>query len=354
MTALKGKAIDAFVKKRDPSIAAILLYGPDLGLVRERADTLARDVVTDIKDPFNAIELSDQDLKAEPTKLADEAAALSFAGGERLVRIRTAGEPAAKAADILLKGLDKGTLKPNALVIIEAGDLTPRSALRKMFEKAKTAVSLPCYVDGPADVRALANDCARAEGLQFDDDALDLITAMLGEDRGVSRSEIDKLILYKGLKTQRDGPATISLEDVRHVMADGVSDMADAAAASVADGDPKLLTTALYRSQTAGASPITLLRALQRAFTRLHQAQGFMSKGESAAAAMKRLKPPVFFIEQRAFETRLRRWPLKSLERALDLLVDAELDAKTTGSPQREIVERTALKLSLMGARARR
>ena len=354
MTALKGKAIDAFVKKRDPSIAAILIYGPDLGLVRERADTLARDVVTDLKDPFNAIELSDQDIKAEPTKLADEATALSFAGGERLVRIRTGGDAASKAAQILLNGLDDKSIKPNALVIIEGGDLSPRSALRKMFEKSKAAVSLPCYVDGPAQVRALANDNAKAEGLQFDDDALDLLTTMLGEDRGVSRSEIDKLILYKGLKSQRDGPATISLHDVRHVLADGVSDMADEAAASVADGNPKLLTTALYRSQSAGASPITLLRALQRAFSRLHLAQSYISKGESAANAMKRLKPPVFFIEQRAFENRLRKWPMANLERALDLLVEAELDAKTTGYPQREIVERTALKLSLMGARARR
>ena len=66
---------------------------------------------------------------------------------------------------------------------------------------------------------------------------------------------------------------------------------------------------------------------------------------------MKRLKPPVFFIEQKPFERRLRQWPLKRLDMALDMLVEAELAAKTTGSPQREIVERTALRLSHMAGR---
>ena len=179
MTALKGAAIKAFLKARDKKIAAVLIYGPDNGLVRERAETLAKLVVEDFTDPFNYIELSDADLKGEPARLADEAAALSFAGGERVVRLKTTGEAAAKAAATLIDGLDGGHLKANALVIIEAGDLTPRSGLRKRFEKAKTAASLPCYVDGPGEVRDLATEQARNEDLRFEDDALELLVSCL-------------------------------------------------------------------------------------------------------------------------------------------------------------------------------
>ena len=163
MTALKGRDIDAFLKRRDEKIAAVLIYGPDAGLVRERADKLAATVVSDFKDPFNYIEFADADLKGEPGRLADEAQALSFAGGARVIRVKGAGDATAKAAEPLLAGLDKGHLKSNALIVIEAGDLAKTSALRKAFEKAKTAAALPCYADGPADVRALAGKLREAE-----------------------------------------------------------------------------------------------------------------------------------------------------------------------------------------------
>jgi len=351
MTALKGRAIKSFLEARDPNIAAALVYGPDSGLARERALTIASRVVEDLKDPFNALELSDADLKDEPGRLGDEITALSFAGGERVIRLRTNGEAAVKAVQTLLEGLDSGHLKPNGMVIVEAGELTPRSGLRKAFEKAKRAVALPCYADGPADVRAMAQDAARDEDIRFDPDALDLLVDILGEDHGVSRAEIDKLILYKGPKSLRSGPATVSLEDVRASLVDGLGDAMDDTAGAAADGAPARLAAALHKAATAGASPIGLLRALQRTFARLKTANDLIESGESPSSAMKKLRPPVFFAEERAFENRLYKWRGLKLERALRMLIDAELDAKSTGAPQREIVERAALALAVMGAR---
>ncbi|PQA88181.1 DNA polymerase III subunit delta [Hyphococcus luteus] len=351
MVALKGRAIKSFLAARDKDIAAVLIYGPDSGLARERALHLAGRVVEDLKDPFNALELSDADLKDEPGRLADEITALSFAGGERAIRLRTSGEAAVKAVQTLLEGLDSGHLKPNGVVIIEAGELSPRSGLRKAFEKAKRGAALPCYADGPADVRAMAQEAAAGEDLRFDQDALDLLVAILGEDHGLSRAEIDKLILYKGPSALRSGPATISLEDIKASLVDGLGDAMDDTANAAADGAPKRLAAALYKAAAAGASPIGLLRALQRQFARLKTAQDFMDSGESASSAMKKLRPPVFFAEERAFENRLYKWRGAKLEKALRMLIDAELDAKSTGAPQREIVERAALRLAVMGAR---
>lgn len=351
MVALKGRAIKSFLAARDKDIAAVLIYGPDSGLARERALKIAARVVADLKDPFNALELSDADLKDEPGRLADEITSLSFAGGERVIRLRTSGEAAVKAAQALLDGLDSGHLKPNGVVIVEAGDLPPRSGLRKAFEKAKRGVSLPCYADGPADVRAMSQEAAAAEDIRFDPDALDLLVSILGDDHGVSRAEVDKLILYKGPKELRAGPASISLEDVRASLVDGLGDAMDDTASAAADGAPARLAAALYKAAAAGASPIGLLRALQRQFARLKNAQDLMDAGESTASAMKKLRPPVFFAEERAFENRLYKWRGPKLDRALRMLIDAELDAKTTGAPQREIVERAALALAVMGAR---
>ena len=229
--------------------------------------------------------------------------------------------------------------------------MPPRSGLRKAFEKAKTAAALPCYQDGPADVRAMAQAAAREEDLRFDDDALDLAVSLLGDDHGVSRSEINKLILYKGLKSLRSGPGTITVEDVRASLVAGLGDALDDTASAAADGAQARLADALHKAAAAGANPISLLRAFQRTFTRLKTARDHMDAGDSTATAMKKLRPPVFFAEQRAFENRLYKWQSKKLDTALRMLIDTELAAKTTGAPQRELVERAAMRLAMMASR---
>ncbi|MDZ7629476.1 MAG: DNA polymerase III subunit delta [Parvularculaceae bacterium] len=351
MTALKGKAIDAFLAKRDQGASAILVYGPDLGLVRERANKVAALAGVDPKDPFNYLELQDADLKGVPSRLADELCALSLMGGERVIRIRTTGEGAAEAAKIAIEGLDKGYLKPNGVLIIEGGDLAKSSGLRKAFEAAKSAVALPCYADAPADLRAIAVEAARAEDLTFDEGALSFLVSFLGEDRGLSRAEIDKLILYKGPRPVRTGPAAITLDDVRASLVDTISDAGGEAASAAADGSAPRLALALHRLQGAGSSPIGALRLAQREMTRLRAAQAMVADGASAETAMARLRPPVFFMEKRAFEARLRRWPLARIDAALEALLEAELGAKSTGLPDQEIAERALFKIALMGAR---
>ncbi|MBY0421494.1 MAG: DNA polymerase III subunit delta [Parvularculaceae bacterium] len=346
MTALKGRAIEEFVRKRDASVKAALVYGPDQGLVRERADRIALQVVADLKDPFNAIEFFDGDLKGEPARIADEAQQLSFLGGERVIRVRTTGDAAFEAARVFVAGVESGAVIPNALVVIEAGDLGKTSKLRKLFEESKKAAALPCYVDGPAEVRALAATMSAAEDIRIEPEALEMIVSYLGEDRGVTRSELEKLVLYKGFKATRSGPATITIDDVRLLLSDGVGDAVDEAAAAAADGRADLAARALWRSAVAGASPISQLRALARLFSRLQSAQRLIGEGHTPDSAMKRLRPPVFFAEERAFRGRLSRWPLARLDAALDLILEAELSAKTTGAPQRELAERVCLQLA--------
>jgi len=80
---LPASRVAAFLHQPDPAIRAVLLYGPDAGLIRERADTLARGVCPDLHDPFRVADLSAAALAADPARLADEAAQMSLmaAGG---------------------------------------------------------------------------------------------------------------------------------------------------------------------------------------------------------------------------------------------------------------------------------
>ena len=49
---------DAFVASPPESIRGLLIYGPDLGLVRERAEIATKAVAGDLGDPFNVVEFT--------------------------------------------------------------------------------------------------------------------------------------------------------------------------------------------------------------------------------------------------------------------------------------------------------
>ena len=74
---------DRFARAPRAKIRAVLVYGPDAGLVRERAGILKRSVVEDPSDPFRVTELTGRQLSDDPARLADESAALALTGGRR-------------------------------------------------------------------------------------------------------------------------------------------------------------------------------------------------------------------------------------------------------------------------------
>ncbi|MEQ9444632.1 MAG: DNA polymerase III subunit delta, partial [Rhodospirillaceae bacterium] len=84
-----GRA-DAFARSPDTKVQAILVYGPDSGLVTERARALVNSVLKGDNDPFRLADLDATILKSDPARLADEVAALSLTGGRRVVKVRDA------------------------------------------------------------------------------------------------------------------------------------------------------------------------------------------------------------------------------------------------------------------------
>src|ERR1700741_1664242 len=119
LVALRGKDIDAFLARPDPDRPIILLYGPDAGLVRERADALLASAVDDPKDPFSLVKLDGDELSAEPSRLVEEALTVPLFGGRRAIRIRAGSRSFAGGIDTLAQ-----MSLTDCRVVIEAGDLS--------------------------------------------------------------------------------------------------------------------------------------------------------------------------------------------------------------------------------------
>jgi DNA polymerase-3 subunit delta len=333
---VKSADADRYVARPPARLVAALIYGPDQGLVRERAEKLAMTVVPDLKDPFRVSELDDAALSGDPARLADEASALSMMGGRRVVRVRSANNGLAKIFEAFFASPPPG----DALVVVEGGDLAKGSALREAFEDADNAAAIPCYADSEAGLSEILRSALKADGLAISPDALDLAAASMGADRGVSRREIEKLALYA------HGKERVTIEDVRAVIGDEAEARVDEVCDAAGEGDMPKLDRALERLWVEDFSPIAILRMTMSHFQRIALAKAQVARGESIDTAIKRMRPPVHFQRMSSFRAQVQRWNETALGEALDLLLETEALCKTTGIPAEAVCGRALLNVA--------
>ena len=339
---------EAFLRSPDPAARAVLVYGPDAGLVCERVEALVKGVTGDLSDPFRVADLAAKELIDDPARLADEAAALSLTGGRRAVRLRQGEDNLAPLFRAFL-GAPAANAPGDALIVVEAGDLPARSALRKAFEGAKTGAAVACYRDDERSLGAVIRETLREFGHEATPDALAYLSAHLGGDRQLSRRELEKLALYKGGDT---GP--IDLVDAQACVGDSAALSVDDLAYAVGGGAAAAADRALARSLQEGVQPVAALRAVSRHFQRLHLVVGLVGSGLPLDDASKRLRPPLFWKVAPAFRAQAAAWSPAALARALARLLEAEADCKSSGAPEATICARALLEIAVNAPSRRR
>lgn len=337
---LTARNIDGFLRKPDPKVRAVLVYGPDDGLVRERARLLVAGAVEDPEDPFLVAELSSDDIATDPARLLDEAAAIPLTGGRRVVRVRDAADAIAGATASLLEDPPA-----DSLVVLQAGNLGPRSALRKLFEPAENAAAMPCYADEGAQLDRLIDAALGERKVSVSPDARAWLAANLGSDRGVTRAELEKLALYAG-----DG-GRVELADAEACVGDNALRSTDNITFAAGDGDRAGLDRALAASLEEGVAPVSILRAMGWHLMRLQWLQAGLAAGQDARRAAQGLQPPIFAMHIDRFARQAGRWSAAGLARALMLVLEAERLCKQTGTPAEALCGRALLQVAQLARR---
>lgn len=337
---LPFKQIEPFVRSPDPKARVVLVYGPDSGLMKERAAIIGKSIVPDLNDPFNAVTLSADKLIEDPARLMDEAMAMSMLGGARLIRI----EDAADSLSPLLKDYLQNPSEQN-LVVIEAGELGPKSALRLLAEKAANAVALPCYVEDERDLTAIIRDTLREAQLSIEPDAMGLLASGLVGDRLRARNELDKLIIYKGAEK-----SAVTIDDVQECIGGAGAQTLDKFVYSVTGSKSDVALESFQILVQEGVPLIVILRSLQSHLRRLHFVKARIERGEVLEIVMKSLQPPVFWKQEDMFKSQIRSWSLPGLARTLQKISELEANCKKTGVPDTTLTAQALLSISRRAA----
>ena len=340
---LNGAQAERFVAAPDAGIRAVLVFGPDGGLARERAGRIATAIAGNDGDVFRLVELQAAAVRDEPARLYEEAAAMSFTGGRRVIRVRGATDALSATLESFLAE-DKG----DSMVIVEGGDLPARSKLRRLFDTAPGAASLPCYADDAGSLDAVIRESLGRYGITLEDDAMLFLRDNLGSDRMVSRGELEKLALYVG------DNGRVQLDDATACVGDSAAMTMDDIVYATASGNIGGLTRRLDRGFAEGMSAVAVLRAVARHLQRLQLAASLIAGGKRADDAVKALRPPVFFRRVDAFRGQLPRWPAAVIDRALVALNEAEITCKTTNMPAPAVCAQTLLRLARHASGANR
>ncbi len=335
MAVVKPPALAGFLKQDYRSASAFLVYGADSGKVHETAATLVRRIAGSLDEPFRIVHLREEDLAADPGRLADEFFAVPMFGGARAVWVSEAGRAFSTAVAEVL-----GKQAGGNAIIAEAGNLRKGSALLTQFERTESAFAIPCYTDRADDITEIAQAMAAQAGVSISRDARALLVAVLGDDRSVSRSEIEKLLLYTL------GKAEITVDDVADVCSGRLAPPLDDLCDAVLGGDIATTDSVMHILLEGGTAGSRLLSAAANHVAVLRGLAAEVAAGARIPRAIDAARPQIFWLRQRKVAEQLQRWQEDALSRAANTLAQATLAARETPALEPQIAARALLSLA--------
>lgn len=346
MAEIKSHEFERFADRGSEAYRIFVIYGPDRGLVSERASLIAKKSGVAQDDPFAMLKLDVSDLHNDPGRLLDEVNSLGLFGGEKLVWLRNAANEKAllDAVGALVTGAP-----PANFLIIEAGDLKKGSGLRKLAEPSRMIAVIPCYADDARTLNTLIDDELGQDGLSISPAARRHLLELLGGDRIASRNEVRKLALYCR------GKGGVEEEDVSAIIGDASSVSSDEAVDAVLTGNLPALRHSLQKVATSKTPVFLVLQSCLKQFQMMDLMRAEMDeKNLQVGQVMMTLGRHIHFKRKPLIEKALRNWTSAALLRETDRLQNAILQTRQKQSLEDSIAFQTLMAITLQSARAQR
>ncbi len=336
---LTGAAAARYFARPDPARRGLLIHGADAARVAlRRQEVVAAMIGPGGEAEMRLTRIAAGDARKDATLVGDATRAAGFFPGPRVVLVEDAGDAlAAQLAGVLAEWR-----AGDAVLVVTAGSLAAKSALRKAFEEHKDACAAGIYDDPPDrdEVERLLRDA----GLTVTDRAAmdDVMALSRALDPGDFRQTLEKVALY------RLGEAGgLTAADLTAVAPAAVEADQDAVIDAAADGRAGDLA-ALFRQLGGGSGvAVSLCIAATRHFRALHAAA---SDPGGAAAGLARARPPVFGPRRDRMIRQAQAWGAADLGRALTILTEADLTLRSSARvPARALIERTLIRLAMAG-----
>ncbi len=338
---ISGRSAAGFCRAPDTSLAGALLFGPDDGLIAERRRELVKAILGGDDTDMRLSRIAASDARKDAALVADELRAQGFFPGRRIVVIEDGTDGLGKP---LASALEDITAE-DAFLVVTAGTLTARSALRKLFETDGRLAAVQMFADAPdpRDIEMRLREAGAAAPIARD--AVEVLVDLgVDMDHGSFGQLLSKIALFTAGQTEE-----ITADQVLAMAPLGLEAEVDRLVHAVADGRPGEIGGLMRRLGASGAGPTTLLIAMARHFRQLMLAASARGGAEAGIAL---IKPPLWGPRRSAVSAQLRRWRPDRLEQANRLLFETDGKIRSAAPvPGEALVERCFLRLAMMAGR---
>lgn len=346
MAEIKSHEFEGFVQRSARTYRLFLVYGPDRGLVSERAGALAKASGIALDDPFAVVKLDASTLQSDPGRLLDEANTIGLFGGGKLIWVKASGTEKALVDALAVLASAPPT---DTTVIIEAGDVKKGAGVRKGAEQASTVAAIPCYADDARALNALIDRELGSEGLRITPGARELLLESIGGDRLASRNELQKLVLYA------KGQTAIDEDDVNAIIGDASAISTDEAVDAVLTGDRNGFFHAVRKITTSKTPIFLVLQGCLRQFQMLDQMRAEMDgKKTPIAQIMQTFGRGIHFKRKPAVEQALKTWTSAAIAREMNRLQAAILQTRQKQALEESIALHTLLSITVQSSQRQR
>jgi DNA polymerase III subunit delta len=332
---LKGAEAARYCAKPDPARAGLLIFGADaMRVALKRQEAVAALIGPDGEAEMRLTRMSGADLRKDGSLLLDAIKAVGFFPGPRVAFVEEATDGLAETVGIALSEWKPG----DAVIVVTAGGLTGKSALKTLFEKHPSAVSIGLYDDPPS--REEIEDALRKAGLtNIDRDAMtDLNTLARALDPGDFRQTLEKIALYK-----HGDPSPLTPADVAAMAPATIEAEVDDLIGAVAEARSVAIGPLVRRLEGQGVLPVTICIGALRHFRILHAAAT-----DPAGPGAGIQKARVNFKQKDAMGRQAGQWGIRSLEGAVAILLETDLTLRSASrAPGMALMERALIRIAM-------
>lgn len=332
---LKGVEATRYCLKPDPSRAGLLIFGADaMRVALKRQEAIAALVGPEGEAEMRLTRMSGADLRKDGSLLLDAIKAVGFFPGPRVAFLEDATDGLAEVIGVALKEWKPG----DAVIVVTAGGLTGKSALKTLFEKHPSAVCIGLYDEPPG--REEIEAALKAAGLtDIDREAMnDLNTLARALDPGDFRQTLEKIALYKYGDPTPLMPADVAAMAPATIEAE-VDDLIDA----VAEGRSQAIGPLFRRLEGQGVLPVTICIGALRHFRILHAAA---TDPQGPGVGIQKAR--VNFKQKDAMGRQAGQWGARALETAVGVLLETDLTLRSASkAPGMALMERALIRIAM-------
>ena len=247
---LKGAEAARYCAKPDPNRAGLLIFGADaMRVALKRQEAIAALIGPEGEAEMRLSRISAADLRKDASLLLDAIKEVGFFPGSRVAFLEDATDGLLETVATALKEWKPG----DASIIVTAGNLTGKSTLKGLFDKAPNAVSIGLY-DEPPSREEIEAELKRAGIAAMEPAAMsDLATLARMLDPGDFRQTLAKISLYKHGDTAPLTSGEVALMAPATIDAE-VDELVNAAA----DLRPADIGILMRRLEGQGVLPVTI------------------------------------------------------------------------------------------------